>query len=1645
MPDTFKTKLSGGGGGPPLAPSNAKGKVELAGSHSKGKNIGASSSSAWSKKPTLNKKATHISAAEVQVPHAAAGAREEENTGNAAPQNTQKDSISRLMKPPPIVISETNPFNIQDPPLISEDGKHNPQFSMVEVNQFGRYEEDDVQSPRLAAAPFSAAGERGNEGEDKNLSSQPAAPLSLTPLLRLFQQIGFDSSVRRESQRNSINAFNTASGFAGARNSESQLSFPSSSSKSLFTGARIGKCSISDDPPGTAGQILTEPQSPRRLRTGNQSGDAAAIDMSVFESIKRGYRWQTIISLGLAQLSFQNIVRVRRLRAVLEKKLLPVLEARKEQTGSIMSREACKKLQASRRVPQDLNPLVPTYKFLTDSYPLFADFNSPSLMNLIAEKADVTTYSRGAVVAHSGEPAQEVLHFIVTGKVEYAQQEETQPQTLSSSFFEKKEEEREGDGLEGGVGKTQKGAANPFLREGPGTAQSSPMYNLSGGKRPKSPVPDGSTSVPGTSLSSSRGAPVRAGKAGFSANGCGPGNAGGGGAGGTASTTAGGGGGAAPKGKKRKDDANAVANPDSLPTSTLPFCLPDALVNVLPPSKAAALYFGGVQGGKVVLRGGDHFGGLFGTSAIFEGSYRVFSSRCVIWSISRSIFESVFFPYADENMKAMYVQYFRAHGEEHITRSYPLPTTLLRVSIYRKLKRSLNRYKTDFSPCVFLRGEKLFDQDEAPKNVYCMLEGTMLRRCKGVDGTFSTGVSQLLGLNSFLRACRFILLGAEGLILTATHRFQCTVSSPYAFCYRVTADRFISALLDDPGLYVHLRERLMHQIRMSMRLDPVCLKFAPLLKDFPDASLASIAQGAEARVLRRSVPLCEPAHTIKEIFLVVRGGIRDTRVFDRRPTRRLDTPPATEEENGDHLGDEHTNGGGYFPRGRRISFLNSTNLNGTNSGSGSTRRGIGQGNKTAGFGGTVQSGEGGNSSAGSGHSKSLHSESKVGNGSGSKGRGVSPSAAVATAGGGPPQSGSAIRRCQGINGAGGGAGGGVTANSGRRRSGNNAGGGNYNSNLGGAELGEGTGGGLECLDIFSGTRLAEDLLVRFPLVTPDEQAELNPPLPLLPSKRFDVTVGGGWEGLLVDKWPSGWEGTCTVEAWALPVLKIRTEFNNFPKPHQSCILNYLRLQQKEALGLPKIIVTKLPPMSSYTMLMDRPGGGMGLGGTITGESGGGGALSVPNGSGGGGGSSAMSSTVHLDSSASKKKKKVQGSHLPSLSRSNERSWSWINARGARGSSGDEGGAMTDGSFPNGFADLVDHHVTKTSGRPRHRSADHLHGGEGRSGNGGGGGISSHGAPRSHERSTRRSASIDLGSLKKKGERRRRSSTHYERERQGGEEGSHERNISAGAASSSPSPSCERLKGRGRRGRGGKGNRRSSEEGRADDALPGVKSKPAIHTYMFTGARKPTTRNQSAGAGTSQGNSSLSLPLAVDPYLLAVYNGDFKDGELALNNIERDPVATEGNDALLRHCPDLGRGNPRGSRWPIIRNPDQRWFAVVPSYGPLPGTVHNPNILVPAPEFVRNSDLMIRKDKHYRDKLLAETDFFNVSMRSKQDITIRLNELIESGRGGGESGKGISSDVHSRVGGSPSSTIDPRNGKPLSPSGTSAVPKRVALI
>ncbi|KAF8298388.1 putative cyclic nucleotide-binding domain containing protein [Trypanosoma cruzi] len=473
---------------------------------------------------------------------------------------------------------------------------------------------------------------------------------------------------------------------------------------------------------------------------------------------------------------------------------------------------------------------------------------------------------------------------------------------------------------------------------------------------------------------------------------------------------------------------------------------------------------------------GEGFGGLYGGREVFTKLYRSIS-QCIVWVIKREEFESTFSQHADEHMKNAYLDALKKHNMEHLLRDYPMPQCMSRVPIYRRIDGLIEEYAKDFVPIVLTKGDILFEQGDRPGDVYCLVEGHVQREQIGADMRYETGTKQIVSPNesdnNFSLSTRFVLLGEEPHILPGLLRYRCTVFSRAALFYKIKGERFVDALLDDAKLFLYVRERLTAQIRQSMRISPDALAKVPLLREMPTLHLNAIANAAEPRVVERCISICDPAQSVREIYLVVSGDVRDPRNFNRTTTLPM-SPPASEDEEAV----ENTNTKGKKEKNVKIAA--------SGRGKGKGTLAVHSPNETLG----VRSPHFKDSGTAFGNAETTHFQWHF-----------------------------------------------------------------FHRNSKG--------------EFSSG------------VIYPDEQHELTPPLPPNPAKNFICTVGGGWEGLLLEKWPNGWETTNTVELWAIPTLTIRTEFNSLPKSLQNSILMLARTTQMHALCLPSIVVAKLPPMSSF--------------------------------------------------------------------------------------------------------------------------------------------------------------------------------------------------------------------------------------------------------------------------------------------------------------------------------------------------------------------------------------------------------------------------------------------------------------------------------
>ncbi|CBZ35296.1 hypothetical protein, conserved [Leishmania donovani] len=553
---------------------------------------------------------------------------------------------------------------------------------------------------------------------------------------------------------------------------------------------------------------------------------------------------------------------------------------------------------------------------------------------------------------------------------------------------------------------------------------------------------------------------------------------------------------------------------------------------------------------KEVIMAGTSFGGVFGGSALFAGTYRALS-QCIVWVLRAEEFEEIFRSFADRTMLDKYKEALRQHSLWWLQQWYHPAKCYGSIPIYRKLTKRMSSYLSDFTPVVKVRGETIFSHGDVAGDVYCMLEGTVLRRTKGAAGTYGDdGVAQRLGTNSFTALNvmgRYLMLGEEPHLVPGVQPYTCTVSSRVALFFKVSGERFVNALLDDPLLYAQLRGQLMRQRQENMRLHLECLAYVPLLQRFPAEKREELVQHARPRVIGRSVSLCDPAQHISDLLIIVSGNVRDPRHYNQKATKPLEVPASCEVENPDGTPGEDS---GANSRVRSGKADRRHGAQGPKSGHAMDRdtvpasgTAIVDTNATARLGSQSRSCEGGamrwsaqNPLSDVPADREAAAEEDVVEWNFSFRDAPHSSAFSASA---TPSNNVANVKAGGVFSTG-------------------------------------------SAPVISAQQQYLLMLDSAPLVYPDESEDINPALPVQPARRFVATLGGSWEALLLDKWPNGWESVTTVEMWAIPTRMLRLVYNSCTKPVQLSILNGLRHAQKEALQLPTLPHTKLPPMSIYT-------------------------------------------------------------------------------------------------------------------------------------------------------------------------------------------------------------------------------------------------------------------------------------------------------------------------------------------------------------------------------------------------------------------------------------------------------------------------------
>lgn len=947
---------------------------------------------------------------------------------------------------------------------------------------------------------------------------------------------------------------------------------------------------------------------------------------------------------------------------------------------------------------------------------------------------------------------------------------------------------------------------------------------------------------------------------------------------------------------------------------------------------------------KEVLRPGATFGGIFGGSAVFAATYRALS-QCIVWELRCEDFEKVFRPFSDRAMLDKYKECMRAESLAWLQQHYQPEKVFGSIPVYRRLVSRKARYLGDFTPVAMVRGELLFAQDALPGDVYCLLEGTVLRRTKEKAGG-DDGVAQRLATNAFssLRAMgRFLLLGEEPHILPGVQPYSCTVSSRVALFYRIPGERFVSALLDDPVLYAQLRERLMKQRQANMVLDPDCLAYVPLLQRFPAEKRAELVQFAQPRVVGRSASLCDPAQHLSELMLVVSGDVCDPRRYGEKPTTPLKAPAtgSGDANNGDADGAGNTSvsGGGMGDEGNNTGVALVRQMNS------SLRHSASRSSKTV-------------------RRRQKTGAAAVNSRTGSELDGANATTTTLSTRHRPPQWGSTRESV-------------TVRNSANLFDGDDSdadasqastvaqdavgvewdfsipelqvpatlgGSGAINteafvtaaSNTNGGEVSGLTGPQRAHLATQStASQHHQKLCQTAAIVYPDESEEINPPPPSQPTRSFLYAVGGSWEALLLDKWPNGWESTTTVALWAIPTYKLRLVYNSCSKATQSYILNGLRLAQKEAQHLPSIPHTKMPPMTVYTQ---------------RGE-----AALLP-----GAGEASGPSTARASFRRRPAKQQQQQADQPSQSPPCDPAASLpfavpSEAASSFSKAAEVSGAAVSQSIEDPLGDRK---------KPPHRASGKV------------GAIAvPSGAPQ-HEAKSRLQSSPSARS------------------------------------NAAATPSTTQLKANG-------GNHNGKDLRSTDGTPRGTRVDSAARTRAAVNG-KTSGNDDASRLGLTRQKTIASAPLtptSIDPAVKAAYDGVFDAADPLMLRIVRDPVVASAEDAKLNKSsakravalagrslpplpssPDVGGGGDgtlSPATWPSQTPAQDRWFQVVPSYEPLPGTARAAETLAAPPVFSPNTAVLasagVGPSSVHRKTLESHVAYYAASVLSGAASTTKRSD------------------------------------------------------
>jgi CRP-like cAMP-binding protein len=282
------------------------------------------------------------------------------------------------------------------------------------------------------------------------------------------------------------------------------------------------------------------------------------------------------------------------------------------------------------------------------------------------------------------------------------------------------------------------------------------------------------------------------------------------------------------------------------------------------------------------------FGDVFGTPLGHRKTV-IAQVASVTWRLTkRSVDNIMHSPGSQPEARGSYLRAQKDAYRAVLAEAFPLAGCEKRVPILRNIdKVIMSRHWPRLEPVVLEKGDVLFKAGTNASSVYILVDGEVERIVPAsADGPEMTQVL-CVSRHGAPKNGRYALLGEEPHILPEKHRYTCCVASDIAGVYVMSGAVFMDILLDDAKLYLAMRSELLvrRSKKMKLRSKEDALRQLPILTAFPPSRVQALLPHLTARCMERGATLCQSQQPLKELFLIVKGEIRDPR--DKSTTPRL--------------------------------------------------------------------------------------------------------------------------------------------------------------------------------------------------------------------------------------------------------------------------------------------------------------------------------------------------------------------------------------------------------------------------------------------------------------------------------------------------------------------------------------------------------------------------------------------------------------------------------------------------------------------------------------------------------------------------------------------------------------------------------------